>query len=129
MDILLGDDANGFDLLLGQNSDISLATSNQDRLWNAIKIALFTADSWAAHSLLGAPLGSSLDRLVRLPVNEQNRKVVEQEMQRVLSFVMSENMAKSLLEQVIIVDRKRYSLRLTVDGRQLVLDNLLEVRE
>lgn len=95
---------------------------------NAIKVALFTQDSWAGNALLPTPIGSSLDRLVRLPVNEENRKRIQRELERALAFVLEEKLAKELVASVIIVDRKRYSLRLAVDGKSLVLDALLEVR-
>lgn len=127
MDVMLGDDANGFDLLL-LDHDIRLVSTAEENLWNAIKVALFTQDSWAGNALLPTPIGSSLDRLVRLPVNEENRKRIQRELERALAFVLEEKLAKELVASVIIVDRKRYSLRLAVDGKSLVLDALLEVR-
>ncbi|NIZ47780.1 hypothetical protein PVA44_07620 (plasmid) [Entomospira nematocerorum] len=127
MDVMLGDDANGFDLMLIDN-DIRLVSSAEESLWNTIKVALFTQDSWSGNALLSVPIGSSLDRLVRLPVNEDNRKRIQRELARALHFILEEKLAKELIASVIIVDRKRYSLRLAVDGKSLSLDSLLEVR-
>lgn len=126
MDIMLGDDREGFDLVLEDNFDLQLATTHGDRLINCMKIALFTQFGWMSHS----ELGTRLEFLLRLPVSMVHRLQIQKEIERSLYFLLVENLIRSIDIDVVIVDNKKYELRIFIDDVAFhSARSWLEVRE
>ncbi|NIZ41354.1 hypothetical protein PVA45_07205 (plasmid) [Entomospira entomophila] len=129
MDMILGDDQEGFDLVLQQQSDIQLVEDPSQRMLNIIKVALFTDSNWMGADLLPGSVGSQLEALIRLPISMDSRLKVEQEIRRSLQVVLDEGLVKKMEVSVRIIDNRKYSMVITYDQEQLILDPLLEVRE
>jgi phage baseplate assembly protein W len=118
MDMLLGTDALQLGLQL-ENGDLKLATTAQQAVENAIKIALYTNNSWSGMSLVAKPFGSNFSQLLQQPVSETTRLALDKELKRVLSFVMDEGLASSVEASVVMIDNKRFDVRIVIDGQQL----------